>query len=90
MNELEEFFSELQRYYGIERQDFVWDWEGVKRAAESKNLPPDTDMLTDYVCFIAFNLAKNVLHGQLPDPLHARMMFKKSDWVNKYVEFLER
>lgn len=90
MTELEEFFGELQRQYKLEKQEFVWDWEGVSRTAESRNLPPNVDMLTDYVCFIAFNLAKNVMHGQLPDPLHTRMIFNKSEWVNKYIEFLER
>lgn len=90
MTDLQEFFRELKDCYIKERQDFVWDWAGVKEVAASKNLPPDVDMLADYVCFIAYNLAKNVFHGRLPDRLHARMMFEKSDWVHKYVDFLER
>lgn len=90
MTDLEEFFRDLERQYKKEKQDFVWGWEDIKETARSKNLPPGYDMLSDYVCFIAYNLAKNVIHGQLPDHIHARMMFEKSDWVRKYVNFLER
>lgn len=90
MTDLQEFFSELEDSYIKEKQEFVWDWAGIKQIAESKNLPPGVDMLADYVCFIAYNLAKNVLHGRLPDRLHARMMFEKSDWTRKYADFLGR
>lgn len=90
MTDLQDFFEELKASYAKERQDFVWDWAGIREAADSKNLPPGVDMLADYVCFIAYNLAKNVIHGRLPDRLHARMMFEKSDWARRYVDFLER
>ena len=90
MNQLKDFFADLEKCYARERQDFVWDWEGIEKVSKSQNLPAGTDMLTDYVCFIAYNLAKNVLHGELPDSLHARMMFQKSEWARKYVEFLDR
>lgn len=90
MSDLHEFFRELERCYAKERQDFAWDWESIVQAARSRSLPAGTDMLSDYVCFIAYNLARNVLHGQLPDSLHNRMVFQKSEWARKYVEFLER
>lgn len=90
MTDLEDFFKELKRGYERERQDFVWDWEELLKTSESKNLPPDYDMMTDYVCFIAYNLAKNVLHGRLPKNLHARMMFEKNEWAKRYAIFLER
>lgn len=90
MNDLQDFFTDLERCYAKEKQDFVWDWEGIEEASKSQNLPKGTDMLSDYVCFIAYNLAKNILHGQLPDGLHSRMMFQKSDWARKYAEFLDR
>lgn len=90
MTDLQDFFEELKASYAKENQEFVWDWEGIVKTSKSKNLPAGYDMLSDYVCLIAFNLAKSVLHGQLPDSLHARMMFQKNDWSRKYVEFLER
>lgn len=90
MNDLEDFFKDLKAQYERERQDFVWGWGDLLETSKNKSLPPGCDMLTDYVCFIAYNLAKNVLHGRLPSHLHSRMMFKKSGWVNKYVEFLDR
>jgi hypothetical protein len=90
MSDLQDFFKDLEKCYTKEKQDFVWDWRGIEDASRSNNLPPGTDVLSDYVCFIAYNLAKNVLHGELPDSLHNRMMFQKSAWARKYVEFLER
>lgn len=90
MTDLEEFFRELERRYRKEKQDFVWDWEGLNDISASKNLPPGHDMLSDYVCFIAYNLAKNVIHGRLPDPIHARMMFYGGDWSRKYAEYISK
>lgn len=90
MNEFHEFFRELEECYARERHDFAWDWESLVGVAGSRNLPSGVDMLSDYVCFIAYNLAKNILHGQLPDNLHNRMIFQKSEWSRKYFEFLER
>jgi hypothetical protein len=90
MSELQEFFKDLKECYDKEKQEFVWEWNVIEETSKSKNLPLRTDMLSDYVCFIAYNLAKNVLHGELPDNLHNRMMFQKSDWARKYIEFLEK
>lgn len=89
MSDLQDFFVGLERCYAKERQDFVWDWDGVEKVANSRNLPPGCDMLTDYICFIAYNLAKNIIHGELPLALHSRMVFYRSEWARKYIEFLE-
>lgn len=82
MSDLESFFMELKKVYAKERRDFVWDWEGVKSLKDAES--------NDLVQFMAFNLAKDVLHGPLPDPIHSRMVLEGGEWVKKYVEFLER
>lgn len=82
MGDLEIFFEELKKQHVKERQDFVWDWAGMR------NLPSATQ--SEFVHFIAFNFAKNILHGPLPDNLHSRMILAGGEWPKKYVEFLEK
>lgn len=89
MNDLEVFFRELKQQYVKERQEFVWDWGLLKEISESKNAMSKQEMLSEMVYFIAYNLAKNVMHGPLPSHLHSRMIFDKGDWSRRYVEFLE-
>lgn len=78
--ELRSFFGELRDFYLKEKHDFVWEWDKVATGEKS------TD---DFVYFIAFNLSKNILHGPLPSNLHARMIFNKNPWSQRYFDYLE-
>lgn len=82
MSGLESFFMDLKKVYVKERRDFVWDWDAVRRLPGGES--------NDFVQFVAFNLAKDVLHGQLPDPIHSRMVLEGGEWAKRYMEFLER
>lgn len=79
MSDLESFFMDLKDQYAKERSPFLWEW------------PVSTNRLDaeEMVRFLAFNLAKNVMHGPLPGHLHSRMILKPGEeWGRKYVEFL--
>lgn len=88
MNDLEVFFRALKVQYAKEGREFVWDWEMLEEISEGRSSPPG--MTSEMVHFIAYNLAKNVMHGPLPSHLHSRMIFDRGDWSRRYVEFLER
>jgi hypothetical protein len=84
-NDLMKFFEELKEIYVREKQDFVWKWESVTKNIANKS-PAGT---RDFLHWVAFNLSKNVLHGPLPDHIHARMVFEKDKWTKKYIDYLE-
>lgn len=80
-NDLMKFFEELKEVYVREKQDFVWDWDVISKSKNSSN--------KDFLHWVAFNLSKNVLHGPLPDHIHARMIFETDKWTKRYVDYLE-
>lgn len=82
-NELHSFFDELKEFYLKGNHDFVWEWEKVI------GNPHEEEIVRDFVYYMAYNLGKNVIHGQLPAHLHARMVFNKNNWSRKYIEYLE-
>lgn len=82
MNDLEVFFEELKKQHAKEGQQFEWDWDELK--AVPGCVP------SDFLEFVAFNFAKNVLHGPLPNNLHSRMILSCGEWPKKYVEYLEK
>lgn len=79
-SEFHSFFDELKEFYQKEKYDFVWEWEKINHSG---------DATRDFVYYIAYNLGKNVIHGQLPSHLHARMIFNKNKWSQKYIDYLE-
>lgn len=78
--DLKSFFEELKDLYKEEKRDFVWEWEQI---ANSK----DAGL---FLCFIAYNLSRDVLHGPLPDHLHSRMVFDKNRWIKEYFSYINR
>ena len=79
MNETEAFFRDLKKQYEKERSPFIWEWPITSSAEDAEEM----------VRFIAFNLAKNIMHGPLPGHLHSRIILHPGrEWGKKYVEFL--
>jgi len=80
LNDIESFFMELKSQYAKERSPFLWEWP----------ISADPKDAEEMVRFMAFNLAKNVMHRPLPGHLHSRMILKPGEeWGKKYVDFLE-
>ncbi len=79
--DLKSFFEELRDCYKEEKRDFVWEWEDVAKSSKD---------VGSFVCFIAYNLSRDVLHGPLPDYLHSRMVFEKNRWTKEYFNYLNR
>lgn len=91
-NEFKEFYDELKNCYLKENQKFNWDWTAIEKLSNNSEIisqKPD-NVMKDFLHYIAFNLSKNILHGPLPNHIHARMVLDSdTQWGKRYVEYLE-